>query len=92
MKEKKKSDESSPRFETLAIHAGQESDPRNGAVMTPVYFTSTFEQDAPAQPRGGYEYSRTSNPTRTALQANLAALEGGRWGLAFASGLARRRA
>jgi cystathionine gamma-lyase len=76
------------RIETLAIHAGQESDPRNGAVMTPVYFSSTFEQDAPAQPRAGYEYSRTSNPTRTALQENLAALENGAWGLAFASGLA----
>jgi len=76
------------RFETLAIHAGQESDPRNGAVMTPVYYSSTFEQDGPARPRGGYEYSRTSNPTRTALQDNLAALENGTWGLCFASGLA----
>ncbi|MSR61708.1 MAG: cystathionine gamma-synthase [Planctomycetes bacterium] len=80
------------RFETLAIHAGQQSDPNNGAVMTPVYFSSTFEQDAPAQPRQGYEYSRTSNPTRTALQDNLAALEGGRWGLAFGSGLAATNA
>ena len=80
------------RFETLAIHAGQESDPANGAVMTPVYFTSTFEQDAPAKPRNGYEYSRTSNPTRTALQDNLAALENGKWGLAFASGLAATNA
>jgi cystathionine gamma-lyase len=80
------------RFETLAIHAGQRSDPANGAVMTPVYFSSTFEQDAPAKPRGGYEYSRTSNPTRTALQENLAALENGRFGLAFASGLAATNA
>jgi cystathionine gamma-lyase len=80
------------RFETLAIHAGQRSDPENGAVMTPVYFSSTFEQDAPAKPRAGYEYSRTSNPTRTALQDNLAALENGRWGLAFASGLAATNA
>ncbi len=80
------------RFETLAIHAGQQSDPDNGAVMTPVYFSSTFEQDAPAQPRAGYEYSRTSNPTRTALQDNLAALESGKWGLAFASGLAATNA
>ncbi len=80
------------RFETLAIHAGQQSDPNNGAVMTPVYFSSTFEQDAPAQPRGGYEYSRTSNPTRTALQDNLAALEGGRFGLCFGSGLAATNA
>jgi cystathionine gamma-lyase len=80
------------RFETLAVHAGQRSDPANGAVMTPVYFSSTFEQDAPAKPRGGYEYSRTSNPTRTALQDNLAALESGRWALAFASGLAATNA
>jgi cystathionine gamma-lyase len=80
------------RFETLAIHAGQEPDPQNGAVMTPVYFTSTFAQDAPAVPRQGYEYSRTSNPTRTALQENLAALEGGAWGLCFASGLAATNA
>jgi hypothetical protein len=80
------------RFETRAIHAGQEPDERNGAVMTPVYFTSTYEQDAPAQPRGGYEYSRTSNPTRTALQENLASLEGGAWGLCFSSGLAATNA
>jgi cystathionine beta-lyase/cystathionine gamma-synthase len=80
------------RFETRAIHAGQEPDERNGAVMTPVYFTSTYEQDAPAKPRGGYEYSRTSNPTRTALQENLASLEGGAWGLCFSSGLAATNA
>lgn len=80
------------RFETRAIHAGQEPDPHNGAIMTPVYFTSTYKQDAPAQPRGGYEYSRTSNPTRTALQDNLAALEGGAWGLCFSSGLAATNA
>jgi cystathionine beta-lyase/cystathionine gamma-synthase len=80
------------RFETRAIHAGQEPDPQNGAVMTPVYFTSTYKQDGPAQPRGGYEYSRTSNPTRTALQANLASLESGAWGLCFASGLAATNA
>ncbi len=76
------------RFETRAIHAGQEPDPRNGAVMTPVYLTSTYKQDAPAVPRGGYEYSRTSNPTRTALEENLASLESGEWALGFASGLA----
>jgi len=76
------------RFETRAIHAGQRSDPQNGAVMTPVYFSTTFEQDAPARPRGGYEYSRSGNPTRTALEENLASLEGGSWGLCFASGLA----
>lgn len=82
----------SDRFETRAIHAGQEADPTNGAIMTPVYFTSTYKQDAPAQPRAGYEYSRTSNPTRTALQDNLAALEGGAWGLCFSSGLAATNA
>ncbi len=82
----------SGRFETRAIHAGQEPDPQNGAVMTPVFFTSTYKQDAPAKPRGGYEYSRTSNPTRTALQDNLASLEGGAWGLCFSSGLAATNA
>ncbi len=80
------------RFETRAIHAGQEPDPQNGAVMTPVYFTSTYKQDAPAKPRQGYEYSRTSNPTRTALEHNLAALENGTWGLCFSSGLAATNA
>ncbi|HSL31145.1 MAG TPA: cystathionine gamma-synthase [Anaerolineales bacterium] len=76
------------KFETLAIHAGQEPDPNNGAVMTPVYLTSTYMQDGVARPRQGYEYSRTQNPTRKALQDCLAALEGGGYGLAFASGLA----
>ncbi len=76
------------KFETLAIHAGQEPDPNNGAVMTPVYLTSTYMQDGVAKPRQGYEYSRTQNPTRKALQDCLAALEGGTHSLAFASGLA----
>src|SRR3989337_2910699 len=76
------------KFETLTIHAGQEPDPTNGAVMTPVYFTSTYAQDGVGKPRQGYEYSRTQNPTRKALQDCLAALEGGSHGLAFASGLA----
>lgn len=76
------------KFETLAIHAGQEPDSNNGAVMTPVYFTSTYMQDGVGKPRQGYEYSRTMNPTRKALQDCLAALEGGSFGLAFASGLA----
>src|SRR6187455_3315932 len=76
------------KFETLAIHAGQEPDPNNGAVMTPVYLTSTYMQDGVGQPRQGYEYSRTMNPTRKALQDCLAALEGGSYGLAFASGMA----
>jgi cystathionine beta-lyase/cystathionine gamma-synthase len=76
------------KFETLAIHAGQEPDPNNGAVMTPIYLTSTYKQDGVGKPRQGYEYSRTMNPTRNALQDCLAALEGGNFGLAFASGLA----
>ena len=76
------------KFETLAIHAGQEPDPNNGAVMTPVYLTSTYMQDGVGRPRQGYEYSRTMNPTRKALQDCLAALEGGSHGLAFASGMA----
>jgi len=80
------------RFETRAIHAGQAPDPVTGAVMTPVYLTSTYAQSAPAVPIGGYEYSRTHNPTRTALEQNLAALEGGAWGLCFASGLAATNA
>ena len=74
-------------FDTLAIHAGQSPDPTTGAIMTPVYFTSTYVQDGPGGHKG-YEYSRTQNPTRTALQDNLAALEGGRWGLCFSSGCA----
>jgi cystathionine beta-lyase/cystathionine gamma-synthase len=76
------------KFETLAIHAGQAPDPNNGAVMTPVYLTSTYMQDGVAKPRQGYEYSRTQNPTRKALQDCLAALENGAYGFAFASGLA----
>jgi cystathionine gamma-synthase len=75
-------------FDTLAIHAGQEPDPRTGSVVPPIYQTSTFAQDAVGSPRLGYEYSRSANPTRDALQECLAAIEGGRRGLAFASGLA----
>jgi cystathionine gamma-synthase len=75
-------------FDTIAIHAGQDPDPRTGAVVPPIYQTSTFAQDAVGSPRLGYEYSRSSNPTRDAFQENIAALEGGRRGLAFASGLA----
>jgi len=74
-------------FETLAIHAGQEPDPTTGAVMTPVYFTSTYAQSGPGEHKG-FEYSRTRNPTRDALQGCLAALENGKHALAFASGLA----
>jgi cystathionine gamma-lyase len=75
------------RLATLAIHAGQAPDPTTGAIMTPVYLTSTYVQDGPGVHKG-FEYSRTRNPTRDALEACLAALEGGRHGLAFASGLA----
>jgi cystathionine gamma-synthase len=75
-------------FETLAIHAGQEPDERTGAVIPPIFQTSTFAQDAVGAPRLGYEYARSGNPTRDSLQECLAALEGGRHGLTFASGLA----
>ncbi|NSC23595.1 cystathionine gamma-synthase [Streptomyces albus subsp. chlorinus] len=75
-------------FETLAIHAGQAADPATGAVVPPIHQVSTYKQDGVGGLRGGYEYSRSANPTRTALEENLAALEGGRRGLAFASGLA----
>ncbi len=75
------------RFDTLAIHAGQSPDPTTGAIMTPVYLTSTYVQTGPGEHKG-YEYSRTQNPTRTALEGCLAALEGAKHGLAFASGLA----
>src|SRR5690349_23960451 len=74
-------------FGTRAIHAGQKPDPVTGAVMTPVYYTSTYVQEAPGVHKG-FEYSRTHNLTRFALEANLAALEGGKHGLCFASGLA----
>jgi cystathionine beta-lyase/cystathionine gamma-synthase len=74
-------------FATLAIHAGQEADPATGATVVPIYATSTYTQEAPGQHKG-YEYSRSGNPTRTALETCLAALEGGERGLAFASGLA----
>ena len=74
-------------FETLAIHAGQDPDPTTGAVIVPIYQTSTYVQTEVGRHQG-YEYSRSGNPTRTALETCLAALEGGRTGLAFASGLA----
>ena len=75
-------------FETRAIHAGYDPDPMTGAVIPPIYATSTYKQDGVGGMRGGYEYSRTANPTRTALEGNLAALEEGERGFAFASGLA----
>jgi len=73
-------------FGTRAVHAGQEPDPSTGAIMTPVYMTSTYVQSSPGVNKG-YDYSRTINPTRVALEGNLAALEGGKHGLAFSSGM-----
>ncbi|XPP26273.1 MAG: cystathionine gamma-synthase [Leucobacter sp.] len=75
-------------FDSLVIHAGQHFDPTTGAVVPPLHLTSTFVQDGLGGLRGGYEYSRSANPTRTALEQQLAAIEGGRHGLSFASGLA----
>jgi cystathionine gamma-lyase len=75
------------RFDTLAIHAGQSPDPTTGAIMTPVYQTSTYVQSAPGEHKG-YEYARTQNPTREALEGNIAALEGAKFGIAFGSGSA----
>lgn len=74
-------------LDTLAIHAGVEPDPSTGAIMTPIYQTSTYVQEAPDKHKG-YDYSRSGNPTRAALEKNIAALEGAKYGLAFASGLA----
>ncbi len=73
-------------FGTRAVHAGQEPDPSTGAIMTPVYMTSTYVQASPGVHKG-YDYSRTINPTRVALEGNIAGLEGGRHGLAFSSGM-----
>src|SRR4051794_30975873 len=78
-----------PGFSTNAIHAGQEPDPLTGSVVVPIHPTSTYVQDGVGNTRhGGHEYGRVSNPTRDALQTCLAALEGGRHGVAFASGMA----
>ncbi|MFO0931704.1 MAG: cystathionine gamma-synthase [Planctomycetota bacterium] len=87
MKNVSPDDERRLGFDTRAIHAGQRPDPTTGAIMTPVYLTSTYVQESPGVHKG-FEYSRTRNPTRDALEACLASLEGGRHGLAFASGLA----
>ena len=75
-------------FETLAIHDGQAPEPRTGAVSVPVYQTSTYEQDGIGRPRLGYDYSRSINPTRQALESALALAENGKHGLAFSSGSA----
>jgi len=75
------------RFSTICIHGGQEPDPTTGAIITPIYQTSTYVQDELGRHKG-FEYARTQNPTRSALEANLAAIEGGKGGFAFASGMA----
>jgi cystathionine beta-lyase/cystathionine gamma-synthase len=75
------------RFSTICIHAGQVPDPATGAIITPIYQTSTYVQDALGEHKG-YEYARTQNPTRSALEGNLAAIEGGKAAFAFASGMA----
>ena len=75
------------RFATICIHAGQEPDPTTGAIITPIYQTSTYVQEGLGQHKG-YEYGRTQNPTRMTLEANVAAIEGGAAGFAFASGMA----
>src|SRR5512135_2272522 len=80
------SKESADHFETRAIHTGQEPDPATGAIIPPIYQTSTYVQTAVGEHRG-YDYSRTANPTRAALEQCIASLEGGRYGLAFASGM-----
>lgn len=76
------------RFSTICLHAGQVPDPSTGAIVTPIFQTSTYVQDALGSPHQGFEYARTQNPTRFALEGNLAALEAGRAGFAFASGMA----
>ena len=81
-------DDPTHAFETRAIHAGQDPDPHTGAVVPPIYQVSTYKQDGVGGLRGGYEYSRSANPTRAALEECIASLEGGVRGLAFASGLA----
>src|SRR6266480_1957930 len=75
------------RFSTICLHAGQEPDPATGAIITPIYQTATYVQEALGRHKG-YEYGRTQNPTRAALEQNLAAIEGGKAGFAFASGMA----
>jgi cystathionine beta-lyase/cystathionine gamma-synthase len=75
------------RFSTICIHAGQEPDPSTGAIITPIFQTATYVQDALGEHKG-FEYGRTQNPTRTALEGNLAAIEGGRAAFAYASGMA----
>src|SRR4249920_4253629 len=75
------------RFSTICLHAGQEPDPSTGAIVTPIYQTSTYVQEALGKHKG-YEYARTQNPTRAALEGNIAAMEKGKAAFAFASGMA----
>ena len=75
------------RFSTVCVHAGQEPDPSTGAIITPIFQTSTYVQDEVGRHKG-FEYGRTQNPTRAALEQNIAAIEGGRGAFAFASGMA----
>ena len=74
------------RFATICLHAGQEPDPSTGAIITPIFQTSTYVQEELGKHKG-FEYARTQNPTRSALESNLAAIEGGKAGFAFASGM-----
>src|SRR6195256_6454540 len=83
----KLTDAAKVRFSTLCLHAGQEPDPSTGAIITPIYQTSTYVQDELGKHKG-YEYARTQNPTRNALEGNLAAIESGKAAFAFASGMA----
>src|SRR5205814_6982992 len=78
---------SNARFSTICLHAGQEPDPSTGALVTPIYQTATYVQDELGRHKG-FEYGRTQNPTRLALERNIAAIEGGREAFAFASGMA----
>ena len=92
MAKRKKSDlRKINQFDTLSVHAGIKSDPLTGAVMTPIYATSTFAQETPGKDKG-YEYSRSQNPTREVLEASLAELENGHRAFAFASGVAAQTA
>ncbi|MHC4139405.1 MAG: PLP-dependent transferase, partial [Planctomycetota bacterium] len=75
------------KFATRAIHTGCKPEPVTGAVMTPIFQTSTFVQESPGKKKKGYAYARTHNPTRTALETNIASLEEGDYGLAFPSGM-----
>ena len=84
----KKPSSDGPRFGTLAVHAGQEPEPTTGAIIPPIFQTSTYVQPDVAEPKQGYDYARVRNPTTVGLEQKMAALEGGAHGIAFSSGLA----